>query len=73
MLAWLHQVITAKGKFLDSDALLSIDTGTHMPGAVARSHARDLCAKLYATLSLQNPKPNPTRARTICRSRVVVH
>jgi hypothetical protein len=60
MFAWFTPVITAKYKFLDSDALLSIDAGTHMPGVVARSHAQDLCAKLYATLSLENPRPKPT-------------
>ncbi len=37
MLAWVHQAIAVEREFLE--ALLSIDTGTHMPGAV-RAPAR---------------------------------
>ncbi|KAI0253558.1 oligomeric Golgi complex subunit 6 [Lactifluus subvellereus] len=38
MLAWVHQAIAAEGEFLE--ALLSIDAGTRMPGAVrAPAHA----------------------------------
>ncbi|KAF8486745.1 oligomeric complex COG6 [Russula emetica] len=40
MLAWVHQAIAAEREFLE--ALLSIDTGARMPGAVrAPAHAED--------------------------------
>jgi hypothetical protein len=40
MLAWVHQAIAAEREFLE--ALLSIDTGSRMPGAVrAPAHAED--------------------------------
>jgi hypothetical protein len=40
MLAWVHQAIAAEREFLE--LLLSIDTGTRMPGAVrAPAHAED--------------------------------
>ena len=40
MLAWVHQAIAAEREFLE--ALLSIDPGTRMPGAVrAPAHAED--------------------------------
>ena len=40
MLAWVHQTIAAEREFLE--ALLSIDTGSRMPGAVrAPAHADD--------------------------------
>lgn len=40
MLAWVHQTIAAEREFLE--ALLSIDTGARMPGAVrAPAHAED--------------------------------
>ena len=40
MLAWVHQTIAAEREFVE--ALLSIDTGARMPGAVrAPAHAED--------------------------------
>jgi hypothetical protein len=40
MLAWVHQAIAAEREFLE--ALLSIDTGARMPGAVrAPAHTED--------------------------------
>jgi len=40
MLAWVHKAIAAEREFLE--ALLSIDTGSCMPGAVrAPAHAED--------------------------------
>ena len=63
MLAWVHQAIAAEREFLE--ALLSIDTGMRMPGAVrAPAHAEDewLCELMDAAVA---GLCGPLRARVL--------